>query len=137
MWVRSLPNSSGFGLTRSALLINAKISAIWLGEGEKPAGDVENLDLLFKMGAPGEPFIEIILRSTGNFPVYGGWLEGQSADVTDEIVNGHRVLVTTLDGTKLRWEYALDAGQYVPAGPMAGAKMSTAVARKLQRKSRH
>lgn len=118
-------------------VINAKISGIWLGEGEKPAGDLENIDLLFKMGPPGEPYIEIILRSTGNPPAYGGWVAGQSLDVTDEIVNGHRVLVTTLEGTKLRWEYSLDAEphQYVQVGPAAGAKMSTATARKLQRKS--
>ena len=41
-------------------LINAKISGIWLGEGEKPAGDVENIDLLFKMAPPGEPYIELV-----------------------------------------------------------------------------
>ena len=121
-------------------LVNAKISAIWLGEGEKPAGDTENIDLLFKMGSSGEPFIEIILRSTGNPPVYGGWVAGDSVDVTDEIVNGQRVLVTTLEGSKLRWEYTLDADpfpQYVLVGPAAGAKMSTAASRKLQRKPRH
>jgi hypothetical protein len=113
-------------------LINAKISGIWLGEGEKPANDTENIDLLFKEAKPQEPYIDIILRSTGNSPVYGGWVAGQTLQVTNEIVNGYRVLLTMWDGEQWRWEVSLDDSRYHPA---AGANLSSAAARKMQRKS--
>jgi hypothetical protein len=125
-------------------LVNAKISGIYLGKGEKPAGDVDNLDLIFKMAQPGAGYFEIILRSKGNPPVYGGWAVGESLEVTDEIVNGHRVLIAKTGTEKLRYEYTLGDPSGLNLGPMYAlaaaaltSTLSTAVARKLAQKSRH
>jgi hypothetical protein len=123
-------------------LVNAKISAIYLGKGEKPAGDVDNIDLIFKMAQPGAGFFEIVLRSKGNAPVYGGWAYGDSLEVTDEIVNGHRVLIAKAGTDKLRYEYTLGdpfglGPMYAPAAATLTSTLSTATARKLAQKSRH
>ena len=112
-------------------LINAKISGIWLGEGERPVGDKEDLDLLFKMAFPDVPFIEIILRSKGNPARYGGWALGDKLEVTDEIVNGHRVLIGSWQGEALRFEFNLDNSWYGPVSTAGGARVSTAAARNM------
>lgn len=121
-------------------LVNAKISAIWLGKGERPAGDVDNLDLLFQMAQSGSGYFEIILRSKGNPPVYGGWASGESLDVTDEIVNGQRVLIATTGAEKTRYVYTLGDPSEDDLGPIywpdAAQTLSTEVARSLARKSR-
>jgi hypothetical protein len=122
-------------------LVHAKISAIYLGKGEKPAGDVDNIDLIFKMAQSGAGYFEIILRSKGNPPIYGGWAVGESLEVTDEIINGHRVLIAKSGPDKLRYEYTLgDPLGYGPMYALAGAALtatlSTDTARKLAQKSR-
>jgi hypothetical protein len=122
------------GLYPVGALVNAKISAIYLGQGEKPAGDVDDLDLISKMAQPGDGFFEIVLRSKGNAPVYGGWAYGESLEVTDEIVNGHRVLIAKLGAQKRRYEYRLNASpapMYFLADVALNATLSTAAARKL------
>lgn len=116
-------------------LINSKISAIYLGKGEKTAGDIDNLDLIFKMAESGAGIFEIILRSEGHLPVYGGWAVGDTLEVTDEIVNGHRVLIGKIGSEKLRHEYRLDVHMYALADAALDSTLSTAVARILARKS--
>jgi len=94
-------------------LIDAKISSAWLGEGEPQSGDEADLDLIFKMREQeGFNFFEIVLR-TAFGAVYGGYAGGQSLEVTDEIVNGHRVLIAHTDSIKDRYEYSLETGQYM------------------------
>ncbi len=108
--------------------IGAPFSAQWLAEDERPENDPEKLDLLFLI--PDQPFIEIILNSGTSDARYGGWLHGSApVDVTDEAVNGYRVLITTLpDGSRQRHEYDAVSGGYAPAGP--ATVMPIAVARR-------
>lgn len=95
--------------------IGGMFSAQWLGEGERPTNDTDRLDLIFEI--TGEPYFEIALRGETGVASYGGWLFGkQPVVVTDEIVNGHRVLLTTLeDGAQLRHEFFADAAGYLPS----------------------
>lgn len=106
--------------------IGAPFSAQWLGEGERPANDPDTLDLLFVI--PDTPYIEIILNSGDTDARYGGWLYGQDGvELTDDYVNGYRVLIATAaDGTQSRHEYLIAEGGYVPVGPVAALPLSAA-----------
>lgn len=85
-------------------LVGAQFSTHWLGEGDSSGRSPGEMDLVIEMNGSG--FFEIVLRSKGR-AVYGGWLEGmRPIVVSDEEVNGHRVVLTTLaDGSQLRHEY--------------------------------
>ncbi|MEM7683355.1 MAG: hypothetical protein AAF293_00920 [Pseudomonadota bacterium] len=112
--------------------IGAKFSAQWLQDRERPENDPETLDLLFLI--PDQPYIEIILNSGTSDARYGGWLSGSApVDVTDEIVNGYRVLVTTLsDGSRQRHEYDPVTGEYGPAGSATALPIAAARRRGLR-----
>lgn len=105
-------------------LMTAKISGNWLGEGEKPANDPETLDLMLKMRGPyGYDFIEIILRSTSFSPFHAGYLDGGDVEITDTLVNGHRVLIST-DG-QFKYRYEFDGSHYSLAGVLTLAGEAT------------
>lgn len=91
-------------------VLGAKISTIWLGEGAPPAGDDSNLGIVFKMRED-YPFFELVLRSKAGAR-WGGSIYGQALEVTDEIVAGHRVLIATADGARVRYEYDPRIAQY-------------------------
>jgi hypothetical protein len=112
-----------------------EIAGIWLGEGERPANDVDNIDLLFQIA--GDKYIEIVLRSAG-FVSYGGYLFGDEVEVLDEIVAGHRVLVATFEGNSVRYEFNPDhpqGPQYEPAHSAQYA-LPTSNVRRLRRANR-
>lgn len=118
----------GFPFYPISSLIDAKITGIWLGEGERPAADTNNIDLIFKMAGMGEGLYEIVLRSDdGTF--YGGWFFGDTLEVTDEIVAGHRVVIGSSGGEHFRFEFDPSIGQYRLV-ETAGAALSTSSARK-------
>jgi len=90
--------------------IGQKFTSIWLREGEPKSKDPEDLDLIFVAG--GQGFLEIVLRDQGFDAVYGGWLvDGESVEVTNEIVNGYRVInVTMQSGETERHEFIFGEG---------------------------
>ena len=106
--------------------IGALFSAQWLREGERPENDPETLDLIFRIN--GAPFFEIILKDGTNGARYGGWLFGaEPVVVTDEIVDGYRVILTAdADGSQLRHEYSAAAATYGPVAPVAAMPLSAA-----------
>jgi hypothetical protein len=117
-------------------LVDAKISSVWLGEGEALGGEEANLDLIFKMrDAGGFSFFEIVLR-TQLGPVYGGFAGGQSLEVTDEIVNGHRVLIAHRDGVRDRFEYDLNEGLYLYTEILGEGNARTSLSSRLLKKVR-
>ncbi len=89
-------------------VIESNISSVWLGEGEPE--DTSTLDILFRLipqehDAPVEYyFYEIVMRG-GVRPYYAGFVDGSSLSITDEIVNGHRVIETDFEGNTFRWTY--------------------------------
>lgn len=95
-------------------LINSKISSVWLGEGERPDNDPNNLDLIFRMD-PLSPDswtdFEVILRNNGN-PVYGGFFFGAEIFVTDVIVAGHRAVDGIFGNERYRFEFDPATSQY-------------------------
>jgi hypothetical protein len=105
-------------------LIKSKISSAWLGEGEPRNGDETNLDLIFKMS--GYKLFEIVLRSDAGTS-YGGWCYGDSLEVTNEIVAGHRVLIATDEGARIRYEFDPGVGQYLQVWTPEFARSTNAV----------
>ncbi|MEL6167842.1 MAG: hypothetical protein AAFR35_04075 [Pseudomonadota bacterium] len=99
--------------------LGARFTAEWLGSDQRPAKvrDLNDHDLIFEMGDTG--FYELVLRNDRGDSVYGGWLIGlEPVVVTDEVVHGHRVILTTLeDGTQQRHDYFPNLGY----GPASGA----------------
>ena len=119
-------------------LIEAKISGIWLGEGERPENDPDKLDIIFKMRTASPQYYEIVLR-TEDDAWYGGFFEGQSLEVTDEIVNGHRVVYAINNGMRIRYEFYTEGfrGFYMPVFDAAKARRSTRQVREsLRRRAR-
>lgn len=114
-------------------LMEARISAVPLGDGD-PSSE-ELIDLVFQMpsGNPDEFFYEIVLRVEGN-AVYGGFAYGASLSVRDEIVNGHRVLEAKVGGDIVRYIYQLDIGQY--GVDEATVSVTTALARRIAKRRR-
>lgn len=106
------------------VFIDEKFVSIWLRENEAGPNDPDNLDLIFI--AKDQGYAEIVLRDHNGQAVYGGYLEwGESAEVTDEIVNGYRVInVTLASGEVVRHEF-IQTG-YVPVGPAATASLARA-----------
>ena len=104
--------------------IDSKFVAIWLREGENDPKDPANIDLIFI--AKNQGFAEIVLRDHNSEAVYGGWLVwGESAEVTDKIVNGYRVInVTLASGEVVRHEFV--GTGYVPVGPTATVSLANA-----------
>ncbi len=94
-------------------LNEARVSSVWLGGESSSDEDEDNLDLIFEMGeiADRAKFYEIVLRSEVGTS-YGGYVAGDDLEVTDEIVNGHRVIIASVDQFKDRYEYAPGCGQY-------------------------
>lgn len=85
-------------------IIGNKLSSQWLSEGERDDESLEDLDLLFEM--PEEGFIEIVLRDADALPVYGGWLVHGQVTVTNEVMNGYRVInVVDESNETIRHEY--------------------------------
>jgi hypothetical protein len=99
-------------------LMGTRFTAQWLGDGEKSGKAEDELDLMIEMNATG--FFEIVLRNGNGDSQYGGWLYGkQPVVVSDDIVNGYRVILTTGDdGSQLRHEFIPSIGYE----PVAGAK---------------
>ncbi|MBW8640286.1 hypothetical protein K1W69_24040 [Hoeflea sp. WL0058] len=81
--------------------------------------------MLFEM--VGQNYFEIVLRDGDGSAYYGDWLAGsQPVEVTDEIINGFRVIFTGQGDEKVRHEYEPGSG-YGPiygtsAIPLASAK---------------
>lgn len=96
-----------------ASIVDSKITSVWLGEDE-PKGK-ESLDLIFRMAQFEEPdgfdLYEIVLRGDAK-TAYGGWVAGKNLRVSDDIVNGHRVLETENDGYLERYTYSLMDQKY-------------------------
>jgi hypothetical protein len=113
--------------------LGAKVTAQWLGEGEKPANQNEAVDLIFEI--KGQPFFEIVLNTPGKDAVYGGYLYGtQPVEITDEIVNGYRVLVTKgEDGANVRHEFDPAQGWYLPVAAASAVPLNAA--RRMLRKA--
>ncbi len=125
----------GFPFYPIGALIDAKISSAWLGESDAP-GNEADLDLIFKMRElEGANYFEIILR-TASGPIYGGWVAGQSLEVTDEFINGHRVLIGHDSGAKGRYEFDLQASRYLLIEVFGGASARGTVSIRAMRKSR-
>lgn len=93
--------------------IGAKFTSVWLHEGDA-TGIEDDLDLIFINQEDG--FLDIVLRQNG-VPVYGGFLDPSvSVNVTDDVVNGLRVIIGTDEsGNKTRYEFT--GSQYIPVGP--------------------
>lgn len=121
-------------------LIDADVSAVWLGEDEPQSSEV--IDLIFRM----RPFdeasniheFEIVMRN-GVEPFYAGFAIGSELAVTDEIINFHRVLVTQFEGAELRYVFNPAIGQYqldeslVVEGPASALASKVRKARKRRR----
>lgn len=93
-------------------LMEAPISAIWLGEEEAPSEEL--IDLVFRMPTGGDEswfFYEIVLR-TKTGAVYGGFAAGETLRVLEEIVNGHRILEADFFGQPSRYVYEPTVGRY-------------------------
>nr|MEC9421164.1 hypothetical protein [Pseudomonadota bacterium] len=135
---RDILNYGGDAFYPVGALMGAKISGQWLGEGDMGSGDTENLDLLLRMTHPESKitYIEIILRSKTNSPYYAEYLEGGEVEITDEIVNGHRVLISTDGNFKFRYEF--DGFQYSLIGvlTLAGQPTSSTTAWRAAMKRR-
>ena len=103
--------------------IDEKFVSVWLREDEPGPNDPDNLDLIFI--AKNQGFAEVVLRDHGDAAVYGGYLIwGDSAEVTDEIVNGYRVINVNLGAGGIeRHEFVLGFG-YAPVGPAATASLA-------------
>lgn len=106
--------------------IGALFSTHWLGESERPENDPDTLDLIFQIN--GAPFFEITLQDGTNGARYGGWLFGaKPVVITDEVVDGYRVILTTdMDGSQLRHEYNAAVASYGPVAPVAAMPLSAA-----------
>ncbi|MEL6467731.1 MAG: hypothetical protein AAFQ58_22420 [Pseudomonadota bacterium] len=111
-------------------LVGNKFSAQWLGEEEKGPNDPEDLDLIFEFSETevSGAFREIILRNHAGVATYGGWLvAGGTVHVTDEIVNGYRVILVRVDGQEIRHEN--DGVYYVPVGASPAIAAASAARR--------
>ncbi len=111
-------------------IIDAQITSVWLGEGDAPS--TEDIDLIFRMRKFDEGddfhFYEIVLRAD-NAAFYGGWVFGDKLSVSDEVVNGHRVLNTEDLGDKLRFVFEPNVSRYqLDASPL---RSSTARIRRI------
>ncbi|WP_171177828.1 hypothetical protein [Ruegeria sp. HKCCD8929] len=105
-------------------LIGNKFSAQWLGEGDKGPNDPEDLDLIFEFSETevSGAYREIVLRDSAGVATYGGWLiAGGVVNVTDEIVNGYRVIVVRVDEQDIRHENDGSFYQPVSGGPAVTA----------------
>ena len=115
-------------------VIDAHVSAVWLGEGDAPTEDL--IDLVFRMRpSPNQDFTlyEIVLRDQGG-AFYGGWVFGDNLRVTDEVVNGHRVLETDDLGATARFVFVPTQGQYQYDG--SPIRATTARARSIAKRRR-
>ncbi len=119
-------------------LVDAKVSSVWLGAGDRPLGDEDNLDLIFKMRIfpEGRQFFEIVLRSDAGAS-YGGWIYGQSVEIGEEIVNAHRVIIAEADGVKERYEFHPSDGQYHLASSVDEEFKSPIIVRRMSKRSRN
>ncbi|AYD04389.1 hypothetical protein [Neorhizobium sp. NCHU2750] len=99
-------------------LANTRIAASRLSAGDVLEADEDNLDLIFRMReAEGGYFFEIVLRSSQGTR-YGGWLWGYDVEVTDEIVNGYRVIETIEGSRRWRFEFCDNANHYQSVDPL-------------------
>ncbi|WP_299289059.1 hypothetical protein [uncultured Tateyamaria sp.] len=115
-------------------LMDARINATPLGEGDPASEELIDLVLRFPTRGEGDGFwFEIVLRVEGG-AAYAGWIFGEELAVTDEIVNGHRVLEASAGGTTLRYVYDLMSGRY-SLDPTA-VNLATADARRIAKRRR-
>ena len=114
-------------------LMNARISAVPLGDGDPPSEEL--IDLVFRMptSIAHEFWYEIVLRVEGG-AAYGGFIFGETLSVRDEVVNGHRVLEAGFSGATQRFAYDLVTGTY-RLDP-ATMTMPTATARRIAKRHR-
>lgn len=93
-------------------LVDALVAPVRLGARDGDDLDEDNLDLIFQMKeANGGHFFEIILRSEYG-TAYGGRAWGRTIEIEDEIVAGHRVVVTRCAGLCNRYEFDPDVNRY-------------------------
>ncbi len=109
--------------------IGGKFTSIGLHEGDS-SGIEADLDLIFVNRADG--YRDIVLRKNGE-TAYGGALNpSKSVQVSDEIVNGFRVLIGIDDGGN-KTRYEVIGGQYNPVGPAAAASLTNPARAKMRR----
>lgn len=133
--VTEFSTHEGYSFYPIGAIIGAEISTAWLGEGQAPAPDEKGSpDIIFKM-RDDYPFFEIVLRSDAKTS-WGGSIYGQTLEVTDEVVAGHRVLVAEVDGVRDRYEYNSRMGQYICASKSGKAKRPTATVLKIANSGR-
>ncbi|MEM6617130.1 MAG: hypothetical protein AAF619_11410 [Pseudomonadota bacterium] len=102
----------------SNALFGATVTTAWLGVGDPPTHDESALDLIFRMRETdvSSAYYELIIRDENGFPFYGGWLasDAVSLEISDEIVNGYRVVLgRTASNDLIRHEFDMVVG-YVP-----------------------
>lgn len=107
MWFRGLP------FYPFDALVDANLATVWLGEGKPQTEETADLVLRFSPSYRGAPvnyyFFEIILRGEGP-ACYGGYCDGSSLWVTEEIRNGHRIIETEFEGDVWRWGFVPGLG---------------------------
>ena len=109
--------------------IGGKFTSIWLHEGDTPGSEAD-LDLIFVNQA--DDFLDIVLREDG-VPVYGGALNPSvTVEVTDEIVDGFRVIIGTDEGGN-KTRYEATGGVYNPVGPTAATTLISTARAKMRR----
>ncbi|MBP2551519.1 hypothetical protein J2858_004461 [Neorhizobium galegae] len=100
MWFKGYPFYAIGALTE------AKVAYARLAQGAFEETDQDNVDLVFRMSQTGGGyFFELVLRSDKG-TAYGGWLWGENLEVTDEFINGYRVLATTHAAGRTHFAYS-------------------------------
>lgn len=109
--------------------IDGKFSSIWLHEGDA-TGDKADLDLIFVNQT--DQFLDVILREDG-VPVYGGFLNPSvKVLVTDEVVDGHRVIIG-IDENGGETRHEAIGGFYSAVGPTAAVSLKSPARAKMRR----
>jgi hypothetical protein len=100
MWFKGYPFYAIGALTE------AKVAYARLAQGDFEETDQDNFDLVFRMGeSGGGHFFELVLRSDKG-TAYGGWVWGEDLLVTDEFINGYRVLATNHAAGQTHFAYS-------------------------------
>lgn len=99
-------------------IIGARVTTTRLSDGFQVGDSQHDLDLIWHMERLN--YFEIILCGEKITPRYGGWLYGEDPQITDEIINGYRVIETTFKEQTLRHHYEPLVRGYEPIfGSMA------------------
>lgn len=107
-----------------SMLTSARVSPVHLSADAIEESNEDNLDLIFRMREVRNGyFFEIVLRSNEGTR-YGGWLWGHDVGISDEIVGGYRVLVTSGANCRWRFEFCHHSGLYESKQPLPVEKTS-------------